>query len=144
MGQNLVPPQQRRNFLMIMLGGVGGLLAVAAGWPVVRFLMPSGKGGSAGQVTLSRDVFAASSTHFFQYQGRPAVVLQPSPGTFVALSAVCTHLGCIVQWQEEDNQFLCPCHAGRFSADGAVVSGPPPKPLESLPVTLEGDQILVG
>jgi len=60
------------------------------------------------------------------------------------LSAVCTHLGCIVQWQEEEDLFLCPCHAGRFAADGTVISGPPPEALETLPVTLEGDQILVG
>ena len=144
MEQNQVSPPQRRNFLMIMLGGVGSLLAVAAGWPLVRFLMPSGQGDSAGQVAIDRAQVALGTAHLFEYQGRPAVVLQPVPGEFVALSAVCTHLGCIVQWQEEESQFLCPCHAGRFSTDGSVVSGPPPKPLETLPVTLDGDQVLVG
>lgn len=144
MEHNHVPPQQRRNFLKIMLGGVGGLLAVAAGWPVVRFLMPPDQSGSAGQVTVDRSLVALGSAHIFQYQGRPAALLQSAPGEFIALSAVCTHLGCIVQWEEAEGEFLCPCHAGRFSADGSVISGPPPKPLESLPVALEGDQILVG
>ena len=106
--------------------------------------MPSGEGDAAGQVTIDRAQVALGKAHLFQYQGRPAMVLQPSPGEFVALSAVCTHLGCIVQWQEAEAEFLCPCHAGRFSATGAVVSGPPPEPLETLPVTLNGDQILVG
>ncbi|MCK4535525.1 MAG: Rieske (2Fe-2S) protein [Desulfuromonadales bacterium] len=129
---------------MIMLGGVGGLLAVAAGWPIFRFLMPDKGDDSAGQVKIGRELVQPGSSHFFQYLGRPAVVLQPSPGKFVALSAVCTHLGCVVQWQEDQGQFLCPCHGGRFSEDGAVVSGPPPEPLETLPVVLEGDQILVG
>lgn len=144
MEQNQVSPSQRRNFLMIMLGGVGSLLAVAAGWPLVRFLLPAGKGDAAGQVAIDRSLVAPGSAHLFQYQGRPAIVLQSAPGEFVALSAVCTHLGCIVQWEEQDAQFLCPCHGGRFSTDGSVVSGPPPEPLESLPVTLDGDQVLVG
>ena len=124
MEQNMVSPSQRRNFLMVMLGGVGALLAAAAGWPLLRFLMPSGDGDAAGQVTIDRAQVALGQAHLFQYQGRPAMVLQPSPGEFVALSAVCTHLGCIVQWQEAEAEFLCPCHAGRFSATGAVVSGP--------------------
>jgi len=144
MEQNLVSSSQRRNFLMIMLGGVGSLLAVAAGWPLVRFLMPSGQGDAAGQITIDRAQVAPGAAHLFEYQGRPAVVLQAAPGEFVALSAVCTHLGCIVQWQEKETQFLCPCHGGRFSMDGSVISGPPPQPLETLPVTLDGDQILVG
>lgn len=144
MEQNQVSPSQRRNFLMIMLGGVGALLAAAAGWPLVRFLMPSGQGGAAGQVAIDRAQVAPGTAHLFEYQGRPAVVLQTAPGEFLALSAVCTHLGCIVQWQEEEAQFLCPCHAGRFATDGSVISGPPPKPLETLPVTLDGDQVLVG
>jgi cytochrome b6-f complex iron-sulfur subunit len=144
MEQNLVPPPKRRNFLMIMLGGVGALLAAAAGWPVLRFLMPADKAGDAGRIAIDKGLVTPGSAHLFQYQGRPAVVLQPSPGQFVALSAVCTHLGCVVQWQEAEELFLCPCHGGRFSGDGTVISGPPPKPLESLPVALEGDQILVG
>ena len=144
MEQNIVPPQQRRNFLMIMLGAVGGLLAAVAGWPILRFLMPVDTGGAAGQVKVSKDLVKIGDAHLFQYHGRPAVVLQPSPGEFVALSAVCTHLGCVVQWQQDEDQFLCPCHGGRFTGDGAVISGPPPKPLESFPVALEGDQIVIG
>jgi nitrite reductase/ring-hydroxylating ferredoxin subunit len=53
----------------------------------------------------------------------------------VALSAVCTHLGCVVAWQDQAGEFLCPCHGGRFSADGQVLGGPPPKPLETLLVS---------
>jgi len=144
MEQDFMAPKQRRKFLQILAGGVGVLLAAAAGWPLLRFLAPPGSGDASDQVTINRGEVAPGSVHMFQYRGRPAVVLQPSPGEFVALSAVCTHLGCIVQWQEEEDLFLCPCHAGRFAADGTVISGPPPEALETLPVTLEGDQILVG
>ena len=76
--------------------------------------------------------------------GHPAVVIQPSAGQFIALTAVCTHLGCIVKWEKDQEDFLCPCHGGRYSPEGKVLAGPPPKPLETYAVTVQGDTILVG
>ena len=81
---------------------------------------------------------------FFQYAGSSAVLVRKRGGEVVAFSAVCTHLGCIVQWQQEKQEFLCPCHAGQFSAEGAVLAGPPPKPLQKLPVAVAGGTITVG
>lgn len=139
-----IAPPQRRKFLFTMLAGLGALIAAASAWPVFRFLSPVDTGVGGDQVFVARDVVALGKAHFFQYQGKPAVILQPSPGNFVALSAVCTHLGCVVAWQEQAGEFLCPCHAGRFSAEGQVLGGPPPKPLESLVVQLDGDQLRIG
>lgn len=139
-----VTPPQRRKFLFTMLGGLGALIGAASAWPVFRFLSPLDSGGGGAQITIPRSEVAAGKAHFFQFRGKPAVVLQPSPGTFVALSAVCTHLGCVVAWQEQVGEFQCPCHGGRFSAEGQVLGGPPPKPLESLAVALDGDQLKIG
>jgi cytochrome b6-f complex iron-sulfur subunit len=72
------------------------------------------------------------------------VILQSAPGTFFAYSAICTHLGCIVQWLPEQREFLCPCHAGRFAPDGRVLSGPPPRPLDPLPVMVVDNRLLIG
>jgi Rieske Fe-S protein len=55
-----------------------------------------------------------------------------SSGEFLALSAVCTHLGCNVRWRPEAQRFGCPCHAGFYDANGDVISGPPPRPLRKL------------
>lgn len=55
----------------------------------------------------------------------------------------CTHLGCRIELQAAKGRFLCPCHGGVFDAEGQVVSGPPPKPLETHPVKLEGGQIWI-
>lgn len=55
-----------------------------------------------------------------------------SSGEFLALSAVCTHLGCNVRWRPETSRFACPCHAGFYDAAGEVISGPPPRPLRRL------------
>lgn len=139
-----VTPPQRRTFLFIMLGGLGALIGAASAWPVFRFLAPSDVDSDGDQVFVPRGDVVSGKAYFFQYRGKPAVVMQPSPGNFVALSAVCTHLGCVVAWQEQAGEFLCPCHAGRFSANGQVLSGPPPKPLESFVVELVGDQLRIG
>jgi cytochrome b6-f complex iron-sulfur subunit len=64
--------------------------------------------------------------------GRPVVLLRDGDGVY-AVSRVCTHLGCIVQ--PSPAGFDCPCHGSRFTADGAVVRGPAPKPLAWLAVT---------
>lgn len=139
-----VTPPQRRKFLFTMLAGIGALIGAASAWPVFRFLAPSDDGGGSEQIVVARSDVASGKAHFFQYRGKPAVILQPSPGQFVALSAVCTHLGCVVSWQDQAGEFLCPCHGGRFSADGQVLGGPPPKPLETLVVELDGDQLKIG
>jgi cytochrome b6-f complex iron-sulfur subunit len=139
-----VSPPQRRKFLFTMLGGLGALIGAASAWPVFRFLAPNDTGSGGDLVSVPRGDVVAGKAHFFQYRGKPAVVLQPAPGDFVALSAVCTHLGCVVAWQEQAGEFLCPCHGGRFSSAGQVLGGPPPKALETLAVELDGDQLRIG
>lgn len=72
---------------------------------------------------------------------RNIFVLRDQEG-FRALSAVCTHLGCIVS--ESDWGFVCPCHGSRFDKQGNVIGGPAPKALEWLRVSLSpGGQLLV-
>jgi menaquinol-cytochrome c reductase iron-sulfur subunit len=59
-------------------------------------------------------------------------VLPPKDGQFRILSPVCPHLGCSVRWENEQNKFICPCHAGSFTADGERLAGPPPRAMDSL------------
>jgi cytochrome b6-f complex iron-sulfur subunit len=63
---------------------------------------------------------------------------------FIALSPVCTHLGCKVFWNRVDEQFQCPCHGGKYDMYGQVVEGPPPAPLTQLPVKIVDNHINVG
>jgi len=134
----------RRKFLVSALGLVGAMFAGVAAYPVFRYLSPPAMDKDKGRVTISRAQVGVGQAHFFQFQGHPAVVLQSRPGVFVAFSAICTHLGCIIKWLPEKEEFLCPCHAGRFATDGKVLGGPPPKPLVTIPVALSGDNLLVG
>ena len=134
----------RRKFLAGILGALGATIAGMTAFPVFKYLSPQAKTGSGGQVTIPKSQVGTGQAHFFQFHGHPAVVLQKSPGVYIALSAVCTHLGCIVQWVPNKDEFLCPCHGGRYTSDGKVIAGPPPKPLPSIPVALSGDNLMIG
>jgi cytochrome b6-f complex iron-sulfur subunit len=58
---------------------------------------------------------------------------------FWALSAICTHLGCITQWKTETDRIACPCHGSKFRRSGAKIEGPAPRPLPRLSLTLTAD-----
>lgn len=75
---------------------------------------------------------------------RSRIFLVRSDDELYGLSAVCTHLGCLVSWHRSRERFLCPCHRGQYDVYGRVLSGPPPAPLSRLPVKVEGDHIYVG
>ncbi len=59
----------------------------------------------------------------------------------IALSSVCTHKGCNVDWQE--SEFVCPCHGSKFGAGGEVLEGPADEALSTYEAKIDGDQILV-
>tara|TARA_B100000579_G_C22829854_1_gene855318 strand:+ start:618 stop:1292 length:675 start_codon:yes stop_codon:yes gene_type:complete len=62
----------------------------------------------------------------------------------IALSTVCTHLGCTPNWLEQDRKFKCPCHGSGFRSSGMHFEGPAPRPLERYRIVLSNDgQILV-
>lgn len=135
----------RRRFIGAVASAIAAALAAASLWPVWEFLSPRKKNGEEGEtVVIPRSKVGLGEAHFFQFGGHPSVVLQNSPGKFIALSAVCTHLGCIVEWRPRENIFFCPCHAGKYSANGKVLGGPPPKPLPSYPVKVEKDRLIIG
>ena len=144
MSDSPVNSAERRTFLGVLLAAIGVVIAGAFSWPLFRFMSPIDKGKEALQVRVPRQQIAVGGAHFFSYQGRPAVLLQPKAGEFLALSAVCTHLGCIVKWVGESQEFLCPCHGGRFSTSGQVLAGPPPSPLATYTVSMDGDMVLIG
>jgi cytochrome b6-f complex iron-sulfur subunit len=144
MEKERIAPERRRFFLTVMLGGIGTVLAAAAAWPVWQYLSPRKGEGEGQTVTIPRSQVPPGGVHFFSFRGHPAVIVQARAGEFIALTAVCTHLGCVIKWLPEKNEFECPCHAGRFSADGKVLGGPPPKPLESYPVSVQADNLIIG
>jgi Rieske Fe-S protein len=62
--------------------------------------------------------------------------------TFTAYSGTCTHLGCSFSYDKEKDRFHCPCHHGLFEVKtGKVIGGPPPRPLDTLPVKVENGEV---
>jgi cytochrome b6-f complex iron-sulfur subunit len=134
----------RRTFLGACLAGLGAIAAASVGWPLFRYLAPRSRSEAVGKVVIPEKDVLDGDAKFFEYAGSSAVLVRRRDGSLVALSAVCTHLGCIVQWQKDKQDFLCPCHAGHYSVDGIVTSGPPPKPLPRIPFSVAGGNITVG
>lgn len=134
----------RRTFLGVCLGGLAAAVAAAAAWPVYRYLAPRSVTATAAKVDIPEKDVPEGEAKFFDLGGTSAVLVRKRGGELIALSAVCTHLGCIVQWEKSKQDFLCPCHGGLYTADGAVTSGPPPKPLAKLPFTVTNGIITVG
>jgi len=73
-----------------------------------------------------------------------AWVVKLSDKEIVAFGPQCPHLGCAYHWDQENKEFLCPCHASTFSIDGKVLSGPAPRPLDRYEVKIEGKSLLLG
>lgn len=74
---------------------------------------------------------------------KPFWLLRISEKQVIAISAICTHLQCIVKWNSNKKTLVCPCHQGEFNTDGNVISGLPPKPLPLYKVEIRGDDIYV-
>jgi cytochrome b6-f complex iron-sulfur subunit len=134
----------RRNFLAVCIGCVGTIVSGLVMYPLYRYLAPRKSAEQQRNVTFAEGEIPPGGAKFFEYHGTTGVIIRKNDGDLRAYSAVCTHLGCIVQWEMATQGFLCPCHAGRYTSDGNVVSGPPPKALEKLPFTLSNGIITLG
>lgn len=84
-----------------------------------------GAGRSAELPTLAR-----GEGRVVRVRGERLAVARTADGHLVALSAVCTHMGCTVQWNAAEQTWDCPCHGSRFRVDGEILSGPAERPLE--------------
>jgi cytochrome b6-f complex iron-sulfur subunit len=137
---------KRRNALDLFFGG--SLIAAIAAflYPVVRYVLPSGKAGAAADSVVAAQTgeLAPNSAKIFKFGAAPAILVNTAEGTLAAFSAVCTHLTCTVRFEAETGTLFCPCHNGRFDLGGNVLSGPPPRPLESLAVAVSGTNVIVS
>ncbi len=135
----------RRKFLDGLLGlfSLAGLAALA--YPILRYITPIKKreDSTLSVVASKINVLTPNTGKLFKFGSKPGILIMTPEGKYRAFSAVCTHLGCIVQYSSKDQQIWCPCHNGWFDLNGHVVSGPPPRDLERYTVFIKGQDIIV-
>jgi len=78
----------------------------------------------------SADALAPGEAAVVQADGGPVAAYRDDDGAVHAVSAVCTHMGCLVSWNNGERSWDCPCHGSRFAVDGQVLNGPAVQPLE--------------
>ena len=151
------PPEptdlDRRRLLGNLGIFVGSVSAAIVGIPSIAFLLGLRKApevwrslGAAGSFQIGQTVevsfLDSSPLPWSGVTARTAAWLRrESPEQFIAFAINCTHLGCPVRWLPNADLFMCPCHGGVFYKDGAVASGPPPKPLVTYPVRVRDGMV---
>ncbi|MGB3639036.1 MAG: cytochrome b6-f complex iron-sulfur subunit [Rivularia sp. (in: cyanobacteria)] len=152
------PSMSRRQLLNFLTGAVVATTASAALYPAARFLVSPAGGSKDGPIIasdkLGNPILASqilaepSGTRALVagLAGEPTYLTVAPDATLDSMGIVdnCTHLGCTFPWNPIDNQFQCPCHGSRYSADGSVVRGPAPLPLKLVQVKIEGEAILIS
>ncbi len=136
----------RRFFLkQVIGGGILGLLGATV-FAVLRYLWPpQGTRDSVTSVVAAKvGELAANTAKMFRFRAKPGILSKTPQGQLKAFSAVCTHLGCTVQYEAETSVIWCPCHNGKFDLNGQVISGPPPKPLQAFAANVQGEEIVVS
>ena len=136
---------KRRDFLDWLLRLAGTTLGAFVLYPVVRYLVPPSIPEAATRrvVAAKEDELAPGSFKTFPFGSQPGILIRTAGGEYRALSAVCTHLGCTVQYRATDRMIWCACHDGFYDLEGRNVSGPPPRPLERYVVHVEGGDVIV-
>ncbi|UCG78739.1 MAG: ubiquinol-cytochrome c reductase iron-sulfur subunit [Nitrospirota bacterium] len=135
---------ERRNFLRSFLTFLGSLTLVSFVYPAARFLYPTKQNDLADKVVLHKKDVAPGSSLNITLDNKPVIVVHRRNQGFIALSRVCTHLGCLVRYDRGEDRIICPCHAAQFNLEGNVISGPAPRPLERIPLQVKSEKIYIG
>lgn len=145
------PGETRSRRAFLVAAGAAGLCYTAAlAYPIYRYLAsPAEMAENATAVTevMLKDAekLPKGSVLMFKFGAAPAMLIHHADGRWVSMTAVCTHLGCTVQYEPGPDRIHCSCHGGVYNAyTGANVSGPPPKPLKLFKVTLNGADAVVS
>lgn len=133
----------RRSFLKMGLGALGTLALLEVGGASLVFMKPRSLEGEFGSLVNAGtvDSFTAGSVVEFP-DGRFFLVRSPEGG-FLAVYRRCTHLGCSVNWEPEQNRFFCPCHSSTFDPLGNVENPPAPRALDTFPVQIADGHVVV-
>ncbi len=137
--------EARRSVIRWLLGSGFAISLTSFIYPVIRFLNPPPVSEAAvNEVVAGRvEELKPNSGKIVRFGDNPVLLVRVSQTEWRALSAVCTHLSCIVQYQPERTRIWCACHNGVYNLQGQVVSGPPPRPLKPYTVHIREDEVVI-
>lgn len=148
----------RRTFLSYVNVAIGSFIAVLLGVPLIgAAVIPALRKGQESQVTAGAvgdfkvgepkaiDVTITVKDGWISAQeDRGIWVVKKSETDFTVFNGRCVHLGCAYSWNPQAKEFQCPCHGGRYTADGKVIGGPPPRALDTLNWKVDGGNLVVA
>ncbi len=147
----------RRDFMGMALGGFTALGGIGALYAMKRSWDPLPSVKAAGFTTVDLSGAQENVLNVEKWRGKPIFVLKKSKDMkaddrdvvvgsdrFHVSIGLCTHLGCIPAYVQDEHKFLCACHGGEFDASGHEIFGPPPSPLEIPPFKLDGTKLVLG
>jgi quinol---cytochrome c reductase iron-sulfur subunit, bacillus type len=150
----------RRTFQTYLASSLASFAGIVVGFPVLGYLAaPLTQKVRAAWISLGRaEFFRAGEPKLVSVsvdredgwrrssEARSVWVRALNAGRFTAFNGQCTHLGCAFSWKtqgEYAGKFFCPCHDGVYDAEGKVLAGPPPRPLDQLETRVENGELLV-
>jgi len=138
---NGMPGLTRRDFLSEITLGALGVAGLGGAALTYQYFSPNVLFEPSTTFRAGNpDLYPMNSVTFLQEQ---QVYIVRTAGGFYAVSAVCTHLGCVTQWKPEANIIACPCHGSKFTPEGKKLEGPAPRPLPHYSIALTADGELI-
>ena len=122
-------PISRRRLIGYAWIGAGAIVLGELIFGTLAFLWPRRKGPKVETVFVAGKVSDFKVGQVIPFRKERSFILRTGEG-FLAISGVCPHLHCIVNWNEVLKKFECPCHGAKFNQNGEVLEGPPPRPLD--------------
>ena len=136
--------QSRREFLTGL--GIVGAVIISIGMflkSILAYLFPVRKEKTYHKYLVAKtDEIPKGKAKEITISKKPVFIVNLGD-EYKVFSGICTHLGCIVRWEEQKGRFYCPCHQGKFSKTGEVIGGPPPRPLDEYKVEIEHKLVFI-
>lgn len=139
-----VEQPSRRRLLGWLSRGFLSLWAIGLAWVVAAFLKPPRSRQSLGERVIQvgpLESIPVGKARLVRHGREPIFVVRTDEETVVGLAGVCTHLHCVLEWNEAQRQLGCPCHEGAFDLNGNVLKGPPPRSLRRYQVQTQLGQV---
>lgn len=133
----------RRDFLGKACAATACATCAFAAVPAASYLVPRASRKPSGPLVVARNDEIPEGGAKLVTVEEAKFMLVRLGGQYFAMSAVCTHLSCTVDWDAKDKLVRCYCHGGAFTPEGKRRSGPPPRDLEPVPVKVLGNRVIM-